>query len=47
MTIKKQETNDVDFLYGLLCGSENKDITKKQIHDERIQEKYGTGEKSI
>lgn len=39
--IKKQGTPNADFLYGLLADSDNKDITKKQIRDERIKNKYG------
>jgi prevent-host-death family protein len=39
--IKKQGSPNADFLYGLLAESKNKDMTKKQIRDERIQEKYG------
>jgi prevent-host-death family protein len=39
--IKKQGSPNADFLYGLLADSKNKDITKKQLRDERIQEKYG------
>lgn len=38
--IKKQGTPNADFLYGLLAEVENKDITAKQIRDERIKEKY-------
>jgi prevent-host-death family protein len=39
--IKKQGSPNADFLYGLLADSKNKDITKKQLRDERMQEKYG------
>ena len=39
--ISKQGTPNADFLYGLLADSPNKDITKKQIRDERIKDKYG------
>lgn len=39
--IRKQGTPNADFLYGLLADSKNKDITKEQIRDERIKEKYG------
>jgi prevent-host-death family protein len=38
--IKKQGSPNADFLYGLLADSKNKGITKKQLRDERIQEKY-------
>lgn len=39
--IRKQGTPNADFLYGLLADSENKNISKEQIRDERIKEKYG------
>ena len=40
--VKKQGTSpNADFLYGLLSGSKDKDITSEQIRDERIKEKYG------
>lgn len=39
--IKNEGTPNADFLYGLLADSPNKDITKKQIREERIKEKYG------
>lgn len=38
--IRKQGTPNADFLYGLLAGSENEDITAVQIREERIREKY-------
>ncbi|MDI3311536.1 MAG: type II toxin-antitoxin system prevent-host-death family antitoxin [Thermoanaerobacterium sp.] len=38
--ITKQGTPNADFLYGLLSNFENKDVTKKQIRDERINKKY-------
>ncbi|MDI6603822.1 MAG: type II toxin-antitoxin system prevent-host-death family antitoxin [Thermoanaerobacteraceae bacterium] len=38
--IIKNGTQNADFLYGLLSDFENKDITKKQIRDERINKKY-------
>jgi len=39
--IRKQGTPNADFLYGLLADSENKDVTKEQIRDERVKDKYG------
>ncbi len=42
--IKKQGSPNADYLYGLLADSEKKDVTVKQIRDERIQEKYGNND---
>jgi len=36
----KESTPNADFLYGLLAGYENKNITSTQIRNERIQRKY-------
>ena len=39
---KKQGTSpNADFLYGLLSNHKNKNVTSKQIRDERIKKKYG------
>lgn len=38
--IRKQGTPNADFLYGLLAGFGNMDITADQIREERIKEKY-------
>lgn len=38
--IRKDGTPNADFLYGLLSNCENKDATKEQIRDERINGKY-------
>lgn len=38
--IIKQGTPNADFLYGLLSNFESKDVTKKQIRDERVNKKY-------
>lgn len=37
--VKSKETPNADFLYGLLADYKNKDITKKQIRNERIVDK--------
>ncbi len=40
--IKKQGTTlNADFLYGLLSDNENREITKAQLKEERIRDKYG------
>ncbi|ADL69871.1 prevent-host-death family protein [Thermoanaerobacterium thermosaccharolyticum DSM 571] len=38
--IRKEGTPNADFLYGLLSNFENKDVTKEQIRDKRVNEKY-------
>lgn len=40
VSIKNEGTPNANFLYGLLADSKNKDITKKQIREERIKGKY-------
>lgn len=39
--IKKQGTSNVDFLYGLMENYPNKEVTIKQVREERIS-RYGS-----
>ena len=39
--IKKTGTPNADFLYGLLADNTNKDMTAKEIREERLSMKHG------
>jgi prevent-host-death family protein len=42
--IKKIGTPNADFLYGLLADNAKKEITAKEIREERISDKYGNSD---
>jgi prevent-host-death family protein len=42
--IKKNGTPNADFLYGLLADNAKKEVTAKEIREERISDKYGNSD---